>query len=132
MIRRPPRSTLFPYTTLFRSCAICNNGWMNDLESWFDKRLGCLIEPTWPKLAEAIITVVGTEKQKLAWWLLKTAAMFDPSSLMKSKVFSSHSFPVIKAGDVGHDLQIELAFAWRSDVVCTLTRGFQTLNGAVF
>src|SRR5258707_6791914 len=23
MIRRPPRSTLFPYTTLFRSCAGC-------------------------------------------------------------------------------------------------------------
>src|SRR2546427_4148875 len=23
MIRRPPRSTLFPYTTLFRSCALC-------------------------------------------------------------------------------------------------------------
>src|SRR5260221_4478241 len=31
MIRRPPRSTLFPYTTLFRSCATekrkrCNSG----------------------------------------------------------------------------------------------------------
>src|SRR2546429_2596487 len=25
MIRRPPRSTLFPYTTLFRSVAICRN-----------------------------------------------------------------------------------------------------------
>src|SRR2546426_3312680 len=24
MIRRPPRSTLFPYTTLFRSIAICS------------------------------------------------------------------------------------------------------------
>src|SRR5687767_15392195 len=23
MIRRPPRSTLFPYTTLFRSCKVC-------------------------------------------------------------------------------------------------------------
>src|SRR3712207_7031859 len=23
MIRRPPRSTLFPYTTLFRSCGCC-------------------------------------------------------------------------------------------------------------
>src|SRR3712207_7702090 len=23
MIRRPPRSTLFPYTTLFRSCSFC-------------------------------------------------------------------------------------------------------------
>src|SRR5437016_12087450 len=26
MIRRPPRSTLFPYTTLFRSQFILNNG----------------------------------------------------------------------------------------------------------
>src|SRR2546430_9598416 len=25
MIRRPPRSTLFPYTTLFRSCPSANN-----------------------------------------------------------------------------------------------------------
>src|SRR3712207_8266021 len=24
MIRRPPRSTLFPYTTLFRSCGSCS------------------------------------------------------------------------------------------------------------
>ena len=24
MIRRPPRSTLFPYTTLFRSIGLCN------------------------------------------------------------------------------------------------------------
>src|SRR2546422_7358266 len=27
MIRRPPRSTLFPYTTLFRSIAACTAGW---------------------------------------------------------------------------------------------------------
>src|SRR5688572_30902053 len=26
MIRRPPRSTLFPYTTLFRSCALLSLG----------------------------------------------------------------------------------------------------------
>src|SRR3712207_8864506 len=26
MIRRPPRSTLFPYTTLFRSCGVSLNG----------------------------------------------------------------------------------------------------------
>src|SRR5438552_7615644 len=29
MIRRPPRSTLFPYTTLFRS-----GGWLTDSYSW--------------------------------------------------------------------------------------------------
>src|SRR2546429_8631208 len=42
MIRRPPRSTLFPYTTLFRSCQICKGvgcatckqtGWMEILGS---------------------------------------------------------------------------------------------------
>src|SRR5256885_8214988 len=27
MIRRPPRSTLFPYTTLFRSCALPLASW---------------------------------------------------------------------------------------------------------
>jgi hypothetical protein len=118
--------------TVKRVCAACNNRWMNDLESWFEKRLGCLIEPIWPKLAAEMITAVGTERQKLAWWLMKTAAMFDLSGLMKAKVFSSDSFPIIKTGEVGHDLHVELAFARRSDVACTLTRGFQTLNGGVF
>src|SRR5258707_4417477 len=30
MIRRPPRSTLFPYTTLFRSTAVRSIGWKAD------------------------------------------------------------------------------------------------------
>src|SRR5258705_2263973 len=29
MIRRPPRSTLFPYTTLFRSIDVGSDGWAN-------------------------------------------------------------------------------------------------------
>src|SRR5437016_12664019 len=29
MIRRPPRSTLFPYTTLFRSRCIVGNDWID-------------------------------------------------------------------------------------------------------
>src|SRR3712207_7629920 len=28
MIRRPPRSTLFPYTTLFRSVLVTNDPWL--------------------------------------------------------------------------------------------------------
>src|SRR5205809_2864050 len=31
MIRRPPRSTLFPYTTLFRSLSTARSGWGNGL-----------------------------------------------------------------------------------------------------
>src|SRR2546430_10291809 len=35
MIRRPPRSTLFPYTTLFRSCALDSTLWGDGLPSAF-------------------------------------------------------------------------------------------------
>src|SRR2546430_8413194 len=34
MIRRPPRSTLFPYTTLFRSLLPCRNG----MATWNQER----------------------------------------------------------------------------------------------
>src|SRR5690242_21469984 len=49
MIRRPPRSTLFPYTTLFRSLRFDSTGAGNDLEriadQWLDvevlRDIGC-------------------------------------------------------------------------------------------
>src|SRR2546429_6554204 len=39
MIRRPPRSTLFPYTTLFRSISGAAWGW-----GWCGRRDGCADE----------------------------------------------------------------------------------------
>src|SRR3712207_8714474 len=39
MIRRPPRSTLFPYTTLFRSAMICTFGDLNDVTWWRELQL---------------------------------------------------------------------------------------------
>src|SRR5256885_12535979 len=38
MIRRPPRSTLFPYTTLFRSLA--SERWAGLVDPWFDVLAG--------------------------------------------------------------------------------------------
>src|SRR3712207_7727343 len=50
MIRRPPRSTLFPYTTLFRSCTpvdqtrgLCPGSTVDHNEAPFDGA-GCLAE----------------------------------------------------------------------------------------
>src|SRR5258708_32388561 len=39
MIRRPPRSTLFPYTTLFRSHFKCNRG-SNEFSPTGKRRMG--------------------------------------------------------------------------------------------
>src|SRR5260221_6743300 len=54
MIRRPPRSTLFPYTTLFRSpdsrlwasgrISLCLGAAL-DHPAWFDWRLGVRVRP---------------------------------------------------------------------------------------
>src|SRR2546430_9652992 len=39
MIRRPPRSTLFPYTTLFRSLGVAHVGQMREQLQAFDETL---------------------------------------------------------------------------------------------
>src|SRR5258708_27779065 len=38
MIRRPPRSTLFPYTTLFRSESFLTSAWLGSAMSYFHRR----------------------------------------------------------------------------------------------
>src|SRR5262245_65174405 len=49
MIRRPPRSTLFPYTTLFRSRLGARTiGWgglHGARRRWIDRRRGCGLRP---------------------------------------------------------------------------------------
>src|SRR3712207_7843600 len=49
MIRRPPRSTLFPYTTLFRSAALQDAGVRKG------DRVGIFLEKTW----EAIVAMLA-------------------------------------------------------------------------
>src|SRR5260370_24810091 len=41
MIRRPPRSTLFPYTTLFRSCRVWRQIDPDPIPSRRRRRVGC-------------------------------------------------------------------------------------------
>ena len=36
MIRRPPRSTLFPYTTLFRSALACKKSYPTYVDEWIE------------------------------------------------------------------------------------------------
>src|SRR3712207_7453288 len=50
MIRRPPRSTLFPYTTLFRSSlAVDRSLWAYGLPVWLDGQLPLTLETAEPQ-----------------------------------------------------------------------------------
>src|SRR5258706_10980972 len=50
MIRRPPRSTLFPYTTLFRSIIIAGAGSRGSRIKELADKYGIPVAPTWAAL----------------------------------------------------------------------------------
>src|SRR2546427_6503790 len=54
MIRRPPRSTLFPYTTLFRSHYVLFGGSLfalfGAITFWFPKMFGRVMSEPWGKV----------------------------------------------------------------------------------
>src|SRR3712207_7135532 len=55
MIRRPPRSTLFPYTTLFRSgqvpvAAVCDPGTVSDADVPASPAAEVWVAPTWEQV----------------------------------------------------------------------------------
>src|SRR2546429_132134 len=67
MIRRPPRSTLFPYTTLFRSSRVPNltGHWRGFLVSSFDghvKRHDVLLQifQSWTQISIYLTTITST------------------------------------------------------------------------
>src|SRR5260370_15528556 len=53
MIRRPPRSTLFPYTTLFRSLTRCRNGLLRPLRESEPRALGGSFAVHWELYSES-------------------------------------------------------------------------------
>src|SRR2546426_10425131 len=64
MIRRPPRSTLFPYTTLFRSRLLAHNGEINTL--WGNRnamraREPALASPLWGARVDRLRPVIWAE-----------------------------------------------------------------------
>src|SRR5260370_30004933 len=58
MIRRPPRSTLFPYTTLFRSWVFCRRTAAMDTNHVRDRSL----VPLWLDLTGPIFALVRSEE----------------------------------------------------------------------
>src|SRR3712207_8555993 len=71
MIRRPPRSTLFPYTTLFRSSTDSTVEWGEDRPvRWVDRIFGDPAEPgqRWisvPALTLAVVAAVDRKSTRL-------------------------------------------------------------------
>jgi hypothetical protein len=115
-------------------CTTCNNTWMNGLETWFEERLGFLIEKQWPKLALSMIEALKTERKKLAQWMMKTAVMFSLASLQGD--FPVEFVPAvtrkIKDGILPDNCWVDLAYSEISTVGGAITRCFRVINGGKY
>jgi hypothetical protein len=114
-------------------CADCNNNWMNNLEAWFELRLGSLIERQWPESALKIIEELQLERHKLAQWLMKTAVMFSCASLQGEHPveFVPEVTRKIKSGIVPENCWVDLAYSksTKSRLGGGITRCFRVING---
>src|SRR5690348_17636585 len=98
MIRRPPRSTLFPYTTLFRS------GWAFGLHEALDST-GAVLGPL---IASLVLFLHGGYRHAFAWLLLPrseehTSELQSPVHLVcrlllekKKKIITKVSIAIIE------------------------------------
>src|SRR3712207_8118550 len=80
MIRRPPRSTLFPYTTLFRSYPQIEDGvgMVRSFANEFDKLIRRLEREGWTTLSQTPGTIF-------------TGTLFAPEDRKSTRLNSSHA-----------------------------------------
>ena len=115
-------------------CTSCNNTWMNDLESWFEQRVGFLIEPDWPKLAQPMIEMLKEERTQLALWLMKTAVMFNLAS-MKGELpveFPTEVTRKIKEKILPEHCWVDLGYSELSTVGGAIGKCFRVINGGKY
>src|SRR5256714_12018808 len=77
MIRRPPRSTLFPYTTLFRSCCAIQAQPFANLGACCTNKICCTPFETAnaSRMNKVVTRMAGTISRKVTAKVLKTAAL---------------------------------------------------------
>lgn len=88
-------------------CETCNNGWMSELESWFQRNFGPLVEPDWLRLAAEVLRQGLAEHDQLAKWALKTAITMDCNTLTKN-VIDDACAKELDAGKLPDGLIVEI------------------------
>src|SRR3712207_8038820 len=88
MIRRPPRSTLFPYTTLFRSEVL--SAFLENQLQLFPEEVASSLEEADEFLDDCCAVVVDGEADALDY-LAENADLDDPEDRKSTRLNSSHA-----------------------------------------
>ncbi len=122
-----PAHGLKSYTTK-AVCDKCNFGWMSKLEAWFQRLMGPLVEPIWPRLANEVLREALTERESLAKWALKTVIMMDTNTMMEN-IVDERTASDLWEGRISDGVTVEAAHVHEPGVGGMLSRGFWVRNG---
>jgi hypothetical protein len=101
---------------------------MSKLEAWFQTKMGFLVEPDFPKLANDFLRVALEENASLAKWALKTAIMMDANTMMASVIEPSVPAGLFR-GELPPDLIVEIGYLDDRNVGGIVSQGFWVRNG---
>lgn len=114
-------------------CASCNNEWMSHLEGEFQKRVGFLVEPKWPKLADEMIMCLRQDAEVLIRWMIKTAVIFERSVPKgNSPVVPEDARAMARNGVTSKDFFLALGRIDVPGFTAQLVKGFPVWNGGVY
>lgn len=131
-IKTFPRMTAKNFKTR-QVCESCNTGWMNLLEEWFQKRLGFLVEPEWPRLADEMLKVLRGEADQLVRWMIKTAVIFERATPKgQTQAVPDGVRTMAKNGEPTGDFHLCIGHMIRSGFHSHLKKGFPVWNGGKF
>lgn len=106
-------------------CKKCNNEWMGSLEIWFKQTLGHLIEPGWPSRANEVLDKLLPQSRILARWALKTAVLFDQTTMMGEIIPASIADSVYR-DSLPEYLNVDIGLIKDSAIRILHPRGFWT------
>lgn len=108
-------------------CKECNNGWMSELETWFQQNMGTLVEPEWSPLANDRLRLALKEKHLLAKWALKTAVMMDTNTLADNVITAAAAHELYD-DKIPDDIIVDVGCVRDKNVGGIVSRGFWIKN----
>jgi len=124
---RPPH-TLKTYLTK-SVCKDCNNGWMSELEGWFQENMGPLVESSWPALANDHLRLALKQRGFLARWALKTAVMMDDNTLADNVITTAAAHELYE-GKLASDIVVDIGCIHDRNVGGIISQGFWVMNAS--
>jgi hypothetical protein len=127
--RRPP--VRFKSLTVKKVCRECNNGWMSDLEARFQSEFEQLVIPRSFDDVTTVRTLLGSHRELLIRWLLKSAIVAEHSLSKENELMIPPELSDARNIDIdAHGFHILAAEIGQEGFAVRLRKGYRVFNGS--